>query len=269
MRLIYIGLIIVLASCAQVDPNRMDKVALEYHFTRQDVMIDGFNLRTYQRITNPTAPLRLYIEGDGRAWLSVDQPSPDPTPRKALGLMLAAADPFPNVAYLARPCQFNLTSSPRCETMYWTDKRFSEEIIAAMNQTLDTLLRPMTSPEIELVGYSGGAAVAVLLSARRHDVSNIRTVAGNLDIEAVNRFHRVSAMPDSLNPINVAPLLATLPQVHFTGGRDKVIPATIAEGFILRQESHCATTVSIPEASHEDGWISRWPELLAIAPTCQ
>ena len=61
-----------------------------------------------------------------------------------------------------------------------------------MNEAIDFLIKKYQAGKIELVGYSGGGAVALLLAVRRHDIVSVRTVAGNLNPEAVNQYHKVS-----------------------------------------------------------------------------
>lgn len=236
---------------------------------RVELFIGGFTLTTFRRITRPDAPIRIYIEGDGLAWITPTQPSPDPTPRHAVALALAVADNSPNVVYLARPCQFNLGLSPRCETAYWTGKRFAAEVIRTMDLAVDDIMQEAPGQQVELVGYSGGAAVAVLVAAKRRDVANLRTVAGNLDHAAVNRYHRVGAMPESLNPADVAHLLASLPQIHFHGDRDAVIPGFVAQSFAERVGTRaCLKVVAVKGATHGDGWQEAWPGLLGVAAGC-
>ncbi len=228
---------------------------------QREIPAGGFDLTAYVRIKEPGQPITVYIEGDGAAWRSRTEPSSDPTPQRFMGLRLAELDPSANVAYLARPCQYSRGAA--CNTTYWTDRRFSEEVIAAMSAALDRL---KTAGGIHLVGYSGGAAVAVLVAARRNDILSLRTVAGNLDSEAVNRFNRVSPMPASLNPVDVAARLTGLPQRHLTGSADRRVPPFIAEGFVAALgPSRCATVTVVPGASHESGWEKVWPTAL---PTC-
>ena len=236
--------------------------------SRDEIDIEGFSLTCFKRITSNASPVRIYIEGDGLAWMSRTQPSPDPTPRHPIGLSLALTDTSPNVVYLARPCQYSLAHSPRCEVSLWTDKRFSEEVVRVMNDALNRIMLAAPGQPIELVGYSGGAAIAVLLAARRHDVVNLRTVAGNLDHESVNRYHGVSEMPDALNPINFSKLIGRLPQRHFVGGKDTVVLPSVVEGFLAQQHDTCGHISYIPDASHLDGWIGRWVDLLSISVAC-
>ena len=226
-------------------------------------------LTTFARITDPHAPIDVYVEGDGLAWLSRTEVSLDPTPREAMGLALAAADPGPNVVYLARPCQFTpRAKNPTCGIAYWTGKRFAPEVIAAMGQAVDQVVTQAPGQGVNLIGYSGGGAVAVLVAANRKDVVSIRTVAGNLDHAEVNRLAKVSPLSGSLNPIDIAPQLARIPQIHFSGGADTVVPPAIAERFRQAAGSPCVAVRTIAGATHESGWRERWSELLREVPNC-
>jgi dienelactone hydrolase len=253
-----------------LDPNaHADALAAHAHMQRENVTTPGFVLMSYARVSRPDRPLRVYIEGDGVAWLSRTEPSDDPTPARATGLSLAAADAAPNVVYLARPCQFTpMSQNPRCRAEYWTGKRFAREVVDSMSIAVSHFAARAPGQPIELVGYSGGGAIAVLIAARRSDVTSLRTVAGNLDSEYVNRLHHVSAMPDSENPIDFARQVANIPQIHFNGVKDTVVPPAVAAHFVEAASERCARAVSVPDVSHESGWRDRWPELLKIAPAC-
>ena len=64
---------------------------------REEVDSPGFVLTAFARVTRHDQPLNLYIEDDGLAWRSRNEPSDAPTPHQALGLALAAVDPAANV----------------------------------------------------------------------------------------------------------------------------------------------------------------------------
>ncbi|WP_191624662.1 hypothetical protein [Pseudomonas fluorescens] len=123
----------LLAGCA--DPGRHgETLARTGQLQRGQVITDRFVLTSFYRIADPDRPLTVYIEGDGFAWRTRAIPSDNPTPHVATGLALAAADPGANIVYLARPCQFTPQALDRhCDKAYWTDKRFSEEVVATMN----------------------------------------------------------------------------------------------------------------------------------------
>ncbi|CAA7627306.1 Esterase/lipase/thioesterase [Candidatus Terasakiella magnetica] len=259
-----------LAGCATIDRDvNADSIAGPVGLKRMIVKTDPFVLTTFARIRDPGQPVTVYIEGDGLAWLSRSEVSLDPTPREAMGLALAAADPTPNVVYLARPCQFTARAkNPTCGIAYWTGKRFSPEVVASMNQAVDQIAAQVPGQKINLVGYSGGGAVAVLVAAGRKDVGSIRTVAGNLDHAEVNRLAKVSQLSGSINAIDVAAQVAKIPQIHFSGAADTTVPPVIAERFAGAVGTSCARIKVVPGATHETGWRERWRELQGLPLGC-
>jgi len=226
-----------------------------------------FRLTAYVRISDPSQPLHIYIEGDGRAWLTRTEPSRDPTPRHMLGLQLAVADRGPNVAYLARPCQFT-RADPSCDVRYWTTRRYAPEVVTSLSDAISDLEAGARLQSVDLIGYSGGGALAVLLAARRHDVRSLRTIAANLDVEGVNALHHVSSMPESLNPMEFVAAVRTIPQIHFNGSRDAVVPPVIAKRFAEATGGSCTVTQSIDGMTHDGDWARLWPQLLQQTPHC-
>jgi pimeloyl-ACP methyl ester carboxylesterase len=266
----------IMTGCSGLDPNvHADSLAASAGLIREQIDSGGFVLTAFARVSRADQPLTVYIEGDGYAWLSRSMPSPDPTPHQAMGLSLAAADASPNVVYLARPCQFTpMSLNPRCGIPYWTGKRFAPEVVASLNAAIDRFVarldarRGQQAQRLNLVGYSGGGALAVLIAARRTDVASIRTVAGNLDDEYVNRLHGVSPMSESENAIDVATRVAGIAQIHFAGADDKVVPPGVAQRFVEREGKQCAQVWTVPGMTHDSDWSALWPSLLAIHPTC-
>lgn len=257
----------LLAGCASDLVQRADALAAPAGLQREEVRGGPFVLTAYVHAC-PQAPLlRVYLEGDGRAWITRTQVSPDPTPHTAMGLRLAASDGG-DVVYLARPCQFTpMARNPVCQPAYWAGLRYSPEVVSAMDEALSRYVAQLQPARLELVGYSGGGAIAVLLAARRKDVSAIRTVAGNLDHVAMNQWHKVSQMPGSLNPIDVAAQVARIPQLHVSGAEDAVIPPAITRSFVAKA-GPCAALAIIPGMAHESDWSSRWPGLLQVPLPC-
>jgi len=212
--------------------------------------------------------LAVYIEGDGFAWASSDTPSDNPTPNRPIALMLALRDGMNGAVYLARPCQFVAAiEATRCDVAHWTRERFSGEIVAVMQQALDELKRLGAAQDIHLIGYSGGAAIALLMAAQRTDVSKVTTVAGNLDIEAWTRHHRVSPLQGSLNPADFSSRLGTLNQLHFVGSKDRIVPPGIAQSYAARfPHAQRPRVIVIDGFDHECCWVERWPQLSTSAP---
>ena len=212
--------------------------------------------------------VRIYIEGDGFAYVTSSIPSPDPTPIDPTALKLAVADRSGNVVYLARPCQFNAKEVKQCSQKYWTDERYSEDAVAIVSEAIDDLKKRYGVKEIELVGFSGGATIAAVLAAKRGDVTALRTVAGNLDIDAFVEHHKISEMPHSLNPADFSSSLKGLPQVHIVGERDRIVPSSVVESFLAHQTVNSgirkARLFLVNDLSHFGDWQKHWPRLLEV-----
>ena len=261
--------VIFLVGCATLDRHEnAQQIARSGALTLSSIKANGFVLTSYSRLQDLNQPINVYIEGDGLAWLSRHQASPDPTPKQAMALSLAALDPAKNVVYLARPCQFNDFNQTPCDSAYWTKLRYSEKVIDAMNQALEVFVSKANHQPVNLIGYSGGAALAVLLAARRHDIASIRTVAGNLDHAYVNQIHQVDLMPESLNAIDAVAHIKGIPQLHFIGTHDSVIPKEVAARFVNKQnDAKCIAVIGV-EAEHQSNWIEQWTSLLKTSLPC-
>lgn len=263
----------ILGACAGTVSGRDNKaasIATAATLQRNEYQTSPFRLAAWQRTKQPGAPVHIYIEGDGLAWLSRGKPSPDPTPKNPVALKLAANDNGPNVVYLARPCQFEATDNRLCkDAAYWTTKRFSHDVIASYMNALDLIAASTGTKEFHVTGFSGGANIAGLLAARRSDITKIRTVAGNLDNDYFTKLHKVSAMPLSFDMANYAEKIAHIPQIHFTGGQDKIVPADIYKSYVMKAKStRCMQHKTLPDASHNDGWEGMWAALLNVPVEC-
>lgn len=245
-----------------------ENIAQSNHFKKVLVKTNPFMLTTFQKFSNQAInpAITIYIEGDGRTWITRSKLSNNPTPKNPLALKLAVLDHSPNVAYLARPCQYTApTLNPACNPLIWSDQRFSETVIASMNKAVEILKKSAKAKQIHLVGFSGGGAIAILIAARRHDIASLRTVAGDLDPTALSHYHQTSPLTGSLNPTAVADKLIHIPQQHFSGEKDKTVPPFIAETFVARLQklgSHSASQITVKDATHHDGWEAIWPTLL-------
>ena len=269
-------LLFVMAACASGGIVR-DHVALQQEgFVEHKISADPFLLTSYERVESTNNVAHVYIEGDGRAWLSKRRASLDPTPRNPVAFKLARLDPADNVIYLARPCQYSrLVYNGACPQKYWTSHRFAPEVIDSMDVALSDMKQRHGVSGFHLIGFSGGGNVAALLAARRGDVLSIRTVAGNLDHVKQAALHKVSQMPHSLNAKDVANYIRHIPQVHFIGGQDDIVPYPIyasykkAVGdFPNSSDSLCVQSHTVQSASHNRGWSAVWSHLLTDYPYC-
>ncbi len=261
--------IVLLAGCGDRSPflsfhETADRYAARGGLQRADIRASAFNLRSYRRFAAPTArTLTVYIEGDGSGWLLGVQ-QPDPTPDKPTALALAAADDAPNRLYLARPCQYEAEPVyARCSPAYWSTRRYAEEVVEALSAAIDQATRELGGPRIRLVGFSGGGPTAALVAARRRDVAQLVTVAGNLDHRVWTRMFKVTPLDGSLNPPDFAAALAAIPQVHFSGVRDDIVPKAVLEAYLKAlPDLSRVRVVDVPRADHDCCWRDLWPSLI-------
>ncbi len=184
--------------------------------------------------------LSIYLEGDGT-----------PRPSKTVALSLAAADPRSNVIYVSRPCQVH-DNKACANPQVWGEKRFHPEIIREMQELIVYLGRKHQAREVELIGYDGGAAVALLL-AEKVPLKRVVTVGGILDIDAYAAHHGEKPFPsDNLNPARNSNLIARVAQVHYVSHDDTVTPPRLAQRFVARLKNpRSAVVKTVPHVSHK------------------
>lgn len=260
---------LALGGCTEARVNRGDfasNFADTAGFNHEVVDAGLFTITAFTHITDPLAPVSVYIEGDGLAWLGRHTPSLDPTPTNPVALRLAVLDPAPNVIYLARPCQYTKMVDPQiaCPQKYWMGSRLAPEILDSLNMAIDQLKAShMLAADVDFVGYSGGGGAAVLLAARRSDTHSLRTIAGNIDNKEFVELHNLTPMPESLDPHDVAKKLAAIPQMHFIGGDDDIVPPAIYNSFSAAMgPNNCTHMMVVPGITHDKGWRDAWPRLL-------
>lgn len=234
IRRLWILFVLVLCGCAHAPRGDMPGFA--------PVTVDAgkYQIATWQKITDPRAPTHVYIEGDGHAFNSSGRPTSDPTPRGTFVRDLAARDTAANVVYIARPCQFIM--SPACSRHDWTDGRFSADIIDSVAAAVKSVsgARPVV-----LVGYSGGAMVSGLVITRHPEINVTRwiTVAGVLNHGAWTARFGDTPLTRSLDMV----ALPDVPQVHYVGTRDRVVPMQLTMDIARGSD-----IVVVPGATHDD-----------------
>jgi pimeloyl-ACP methyl ester carboxylesterase len=222
-------------------------------FLEKTYQTQNLKIFSLQKLANENAPIDIYIEGDGRAWLSRTAISPNPTPRNLLLANIALKDSSPNVIYFARPCQF--VEDNNCSNKFWTTERFSKPVIDSYKE----ILQQFKNRDINFIGYSGGAAVAILLASEMDNVKSIKTIAGNLDYNAFTNFHKVTPLNDEMDISSAIAKASNIPQTHYIGGKDDVITAEVFESFKSKIENYQQNSahikfITIPDASHHAGW---------------
>jgi hypothetical protein len=201
--------------------------------------------------------VHVYLEGDGLPWLG-GLPSRDPTPRKPLALALMARDRTTSL-YLGRPCYHGLRNEPGCTSELWTSARYSPTVVGSMATAMRRIVAAEGIDEIVWLGYSGGGSLAVLLARHFAESIAVVTVAANLDIDAWADGAGDTRLSGSLNPARETPLPARIVQIHYAGGRDRVVPVDV----VRRGVSGSARLIVVPEFDHVCCWERAWPEILS------
>lgn len=246
-------------------------IAAKGKLHRHDIIAAPFVLASWRRLTDPMAPIHVYIEGDGLAWIDRTTPSMNPTPKNPVALSLAAQDPAPNVIYIGRPCQYTTigTKENKCPDFYWRGGRFAPEVIQSYMGALDQIAT-QSKGKFHLIGYSGGANIAGLLLGQRSDVETLRTVSGNIDNDAFVKLHDISPMPASLNMADNAAALSSIPQMHFLGQEDTIVPVAILQSYLHKAgKNTCIQFKELSATSHAKGWEGQWLSLLTIPVGCK
>ena len=231
-------IVIVLVGCKSlVIPN---------DFVYKEIKTNTFKLASWQKITNPGGRFKIYIEGDGASFDAYGMPTKNPTPKSNLVRELAFGDYNENVVYLARPCQF--VKDELCSQRHWTTARFSPEVVTASYEAIKQIAQ---NNEVVLVGFSGGAQVAGLVSVvnEKLNVKKIITIGGNLDHLAWTTYHNLLPLVESLNLENYRNEFMKIEQKHYVGKKDKVIPMSLVYDFVKNDN-----LIEQVKASHNDGW---------------
>lgn len=205
-----------------------------------------------------TSHVNIYIEGDGQAWEDRGTISPDPSPYKPVGFLLALADNRPDsVLYLARPCQF--TMDHKCTPLDWTSDRFSSKAVSTFHQALEQVKKTWAAKTFSLHAYSGGATIALLIAAHRKDINEVITFAPLLDHEQWTKFHHYSPLCGSLSPVKFASSLRKVTQHHFIGQDDTQVPyITSSRYFTLVPPSSRNRVQEVPNFGHQSDWPEFW-----------
>lgn len=265
--LLFILLAGTLTAC-QTPQHALEHLATQHNYQLHKQLLAGLPLVSLvPKQTNNSRVLRIYLEGDGRAWITRSQPSLDPTPRHLLIAQLAMQDPLPSI-YLARPCQF--IKHDNCRTELWTHARFSQEVLTSLSLALDQLRSEFKNDRFELVGYSGGGTLALLLAAQRTDITQVQTIAGNLSPRLWAKQHNLTPLSLSLDPLDYAEQLKNIKQRHFVGALDSNTSPELFKQYIkqLIPLSTCIERITVANADHKNGWEHTWNTTANQPITC-
>ena len=198
-----------------------------------------YSVATIQNITDNNDPVHIYIEGDGRSFNVRGRTTSDPTPRSRFMRRMYAADKSPNIAYIARPCQFVMDK--KCTETDWSTGRFSETMADSVAYAIKEIAG--TRPVV-LIGFSGGAMISGLIIQNHHDI-NVKqwvTIAGVLNHEDWTKYFGDAPLTQSLN-MNTLPRVS---QLHYVAQNDKTVPYSLSKKWVGKNKM-----VTIPDADHD------------------
>ena len=187
-------------------------------------------------------PLRIYLEGDG---------NPDPSAK--IALYYAERDTTNNVIYMGRPCQWTKDKLCKSKPEIYKEQRFHPEIIREIEEVVLHLKNKYKAPKIELIGYDGGATIALNLASQMN-VSKVITIAGILDTNAYTRQNDVPEMPDAQNPVDKLAILADVPQIHYVGSNDEITPRYTTERFVSKMYNSKSAMVKVVSNTNHTDW---------------
>ena len=241
MNRIFLTLFVLLCACSTVNPLK------EMRF--QPISTMDYTIASWYKITMPGKPLKVYIEGDGYAFNNNGFPTQDPTPKSTFWREVAAHDSSPNVAYLARPCQYIMSST--CSQQDWTTGRFSKPVIDAMDTAVLKLMKKAKTNQIILIGYSGGAQISGLIAIHHPEqIKKWITVAGVIDYQRWTAWHGDNPLMYSIDLSKYLSDIKKINQIHYVGTKDEVVPMELTQK-ILSDET---LIVPVYGAKHDRGY---------------
>ena len=269
MNKFFIFFLLFLVSCSSSStPNQRNQIIEDLNlnkFNKNTYSTKYFNIFSLEKINNDKN-LTIYIEGDGLSWIDRFTPSSNPTPKDPLAFKLALVDASENVIYLARPCQY--VGSNNCNEDIWTSAQYSSTVLNSYNEIINYLSKKYK--DIHLVGYSGGAGIAMYLaSVEGNNIKSIRTIAGNINHNELSKILNISRLKKSVNFYSIEEKVKTMPQIHYYGLKDKTVPNILQISYAEKNlGNNCVAIQSVEDTSHNEGWLDFWAENNLKLPRC-
>lgn len=205
----------------------------------------------------------IYLEGDGLVINKYGEAAKNPTPTDPVALRLAIVDQR-KISKIVINRPFHYIKNINANSKYWTTARYSDEIIQAILNSIKVCKKQFGFETIEIVAYSGGAAVALLLVPHLPNITKITTFAGNLDHVSWAKYHEAQPLFESLDPLKNKNILAKIPQVHFVGESDDNTTVELGLGYQQKVGSNNVKIVQVPGFNHDsNNWPEIWQSVLA------
>ena len=263
-------IIFFLASCISLEKrtNLALDISAKGNFKNFVFNTKNYQIFSAQRLINKNQIINIYIEGDGRSWIDRDTISSNPTPTVPFALNFANLDTDNNVIYLARPCQYAFNQ--KCNESVWTSHQFSKSVLMSYMEVLDAIKEQNNNDKFNLIAYSGGATIALMLAANRSDVNSIRTIAGNLNHNQLSVLTKTTPLYQSISSNDFIFKTKNVPQIHYYGSKDEVIPNQIYLNYLNSfAKNSCVKIIEVAGFKHASkDWEHFWGKNQSLIPTC-
>ncbi len=245
-KIYFLFVLLLLSACASKAPD-IDG------FERKNYHADYLTLTGQEKNIKPGEKVRVYIDGNAstRGLFNKETVLENP-----VAAQLAQKDKTKSILYLDRPCYFS--NDNMCKPAIWKEGKYLPEVIDEVVAALYNFADKHKIPEYELVGYDGGAAVALLVATRLNSkkvkVSKVITIAGILDTEQYARSNDESLHEACLNPAREGYSLSKIPQLHIVGALDKKTPAFYVQQFKNIMRNPVSFKVESYASANHDNW---------------
>lgn len=201
--------------------------------------------------------VHVYLGGDGLPWInSGSLISSDPSIVDDLVLELLADDLQPSI-FMGRPCYYQNVLKHPCSARLWTSDRYGADVVQQMSLQLQRLALKYQIDSFILIGYSGGASLAMLIAQHVDSVRAVVGIAGNVDTDAWVQYHNYSPLLGSLNPAEIR--LRPIPYWLLVGTEDSNVPPIT---YAKLQGNSAVDIIVIDGFDHRCCWRKLWPQKL-------
>ncbi len=257
---VFTALFLIGCSSDQLRINKAFDLARQTNFTPSVINTSNFPIQIFTQNHNSKHAI-IYLEGDGLVINKYGDVALNSTPTDPMALRLASVDPRPlTKIVINRP--FHYVKSVDPNSKYWTTARYAPEVIQSIYEAIKQCQQQFHFETVELVAYSGGASVALLLTLHVKNITRIVSFAGNLDHKSWTRYHGAGLLLESLDPMENMEAIRHIPQMHFLGSNDDNTTVKLAQAYKQRVNSDKISIVPIDGFDHDSNWPRVWQEWL-------
>ena len=244
----------------QMRINKAFDLAVQNNYKPKIINSSLFPIQIFYQENNSNHAV-IYLEGDGLVINKYGEVALDSTPTDPMALRLASVDKR-HVTKIVINRPFHYIKSKHSDSRYWTTARYAPEVIQSILEVIKNCRKEFHFKTIEIVAYSGGASVALLLAPHLENIEKITSFAGNLDHKNWTRHHATGHLFDSLDPLKNKAILGHIQQVHFLGTIDVNTTIDLGKQYKQQIDTDKVTIVSVEGFDHDSNWPSVWQEQL-------